>query len=213
MQVDNPNIINVPIALPFSTMFEATGRFTKSVGGDGSQSFGTDGLEQVTSATSGSFAYARINFRYSNIFVSGGVYSCMLGIDTKGTTASSFYGLGEITTAGTGHTYTDAHIGFKILIAGSVASLYGTVGAGGTETATSALTTVTTGDVLWLKVENISNTNVKFYWRKNAGAWSTATQVTTNIPTSGGSALHHSVSNNSTASNTVIQIASASFQV
>jgi len=34
--------------------------------------------------------------------------------------------MGAVTTDGTGHTFTDAHIGFKILVVAGVASLYAT---------------------------------------------------------------------------------------
>lgn len=54
--------------------------------------------------------------------------------------------------------------------------------SGSTGNATASLTTVTDGDVLELICVVTGTSNVAFYWRKNGGALSSATNVTTNIP-------------------------------
>ena len=66
--------------------------------------------------------------------------------------------------------------------AAGVLSLYATQ-AGGTETASSALTTVAIGDVLSLYFKVNGTSSVDYYWTKNSGAWSSATNLATNVPT------------------------------
>ena len=199
--------------LSFSTLFETAGRFTAAVVADGTNTFGTNGLVSLTSATSGSSASVTLaigsNATTTNLFNAGAKWSGMFRLDTKGTTGSWYGGIGSVTVAGTGHTFTDSHIGFKVIISGSTATLYAT-NSGGTETATS-LGTITTNDTVWLNLEVVSTSSVNYYWRKTSGAWSSATNHTTNIPTGNMNLLQVSIANDSTASSTRIDMAAMAY--
>ena len=104
-----------------------------------------------------------------------------------------------MTVAGTGHTFTTNHIGFKILKAAGVVSLYGTQADGVTENATSALTTFAENDTFDLVFKVNGTSSVDYFYRKNGGALSAATNLTTNLPTANTQTLQLSSSNVSTA--------------
>jgi len=204
-------------ALPFVTDFSAATRAVTNTGaGSYFNTFATNGLAQGTGATGGSFG--SVNYSVGSgstttyLFNAGASFSCSLHIDTIGTTASAFYGIGAITVDGTGHTYTDSIVGFKVLIASSVVSLYGVTGSGAAGTATSALTTIAVNETVFLRVDIVSTSSVKFYYRKTNGAWSSATEITTNIPTSTTAFLHSSLSNDSTATASRIDVAYMAYQ-
>lgn len=189
--------------LAFSTMFETAGRFTSTVTGGGAfATFATSGVALGTGATGGHSASVTLaltsNATTTNLFNAGAKWSGVFRFDTKGTTGSAYFGIGTVTIAGSGHTFTDNHIGFKVVISGSTATISATVANGTTETSTS-MGTITTNDSVWMHVEVISTASVKFYLRVTSGAWSSATEITTNIPTATTNILQVGVSNDNTA--------------
>lgn len=187
-----------------STCFENSARFTKTNTGAGNTNFNTSGIELATSITSTSSTSMVWVVDQSGNTVLGSpiatisIYCGNFG-DTAGT-RSSFFGIWPVTVTGSGHTYTVDHAGFKILLAGGVYSLYATQANGTTENASSALTTVTTGDALDLIIKINSTTSIDYYWRKNGGALSSATNLTSNMPRNTVAiSMQFSVSNNATA--------------
>jgi hypothetical protein len=172
-----------PVRMRIATTFESSSRFLSN-GSGGTPSFETDGLFISTSSSTNwrkiTALTGNANFKaFSNSPIISGsfVMSAIAGA------ASMFMGIGDLTVAASGHTFSGDHIGIKVLVSGGVASLYGTVGDG-TEAATAALTTIAAGDSIdWCAVVT-SNTNVAFYYSKNGGAWSSAVNLTTHIPSS-----------------------------
>jgi hypothetical protein len=190
-----------------STLFETSGRFSTSVGGSGSTTFGASGLTINTGATGGSYArgYLTIGDGTGGSHASNGspTFGVVLQLKTIPNVGSTFHGIGNCVVAGTGHDYTQNHIGFKLVGDGSgTATLYATVGDGVTETASAALLTgVNVNDVLDLAFQMNENASVDFYCRLNGAAQSAAITLSTHIPSLSFATdiLMNSISNNSTA--------------
>ena len=98
-------------------------------------------------------------------------------------TAQLFFGIGALSWGGVNLDFTNSHIGFKILRVAGVYSLYATQADGSTENVSSALTTLATDDEVELVCVVNSTASVDYYWRKNGGALSSATNLTSNLPT------------------------------
>ena len=202
-----------------TTSFEATSRFTETTDGAGAVTYTNNGLQLDTSATGTSSAKSEWNL--INAVNNGGVFttfptefSCSLSFDLLGTDVQAFVGLGNITGGGTGLTLTSEHIGFKLIRAASGAcSLFATVADGVTETASAALTTLVVDDALDLAIRTVSGSSVLFSWRKNGGAWSSSTDLTSNIPTTATVEDASFINSNATvASRSVLRVAGAYFK-
>lgn len=200
-----------------STSLETSARFS-DISNGGTNTFGAAGLSMDTTSTTtrnAGITWSILNGSGNtngDIFANNPQFSANLCVTVIGTTGSSFFGIGALTVAGTGHTYTAKHAGFKIIISGGVATLYATQADGTTENVSSALTTLAVGDSLNLVVKVISGSSVNYYWSKNGGAWSAPTNLTSNMPTSlNTEKCQFSLSNNSTASSSVIQVSGASY--
>lgn len=197
-------VLNEPV-FTYTTDYPATGKFVNTTVNTGSATYTAVGLTLSTGASATSSQRNLWTFQNDNttwtIFANNPKIGLSIYLNCAGNLTGSWYGgLGNITVAGTGHTFTGAHIGWKLTTSGGVTSLFATVADGSTETASSALTTLVLNDVVELRAIVTGSTNVAFYFRKNFGAWSAATNITTNIPTSSPSPyFQQSVSNNSTA--------------
>ena len=199
---------DIPKRLPFfqfSTDYPATGKFVNTTVSTGTATYTGAGLTLSTGATATASQRNLWTFQNDNVtipvFSLNPIIGISLYLNSAATITGQWYGgLGNITVAGAGHTFTGSHIGFKIVGTGTTTSLYGTVANGTTETATAALTTLVANDTLMLLAVTTGSTNVAFYVSKNFGAWSSVTNVTTNIPTGSASGyVQQSVSNVSTA--------------
>jgi len=206
-------------SITMTTVFETSTRFTTN-GGSGTATFDGHGLQLNTTATGTRYVRTRMvvgnasaggaNFEPYNNSPS---FNCSLGIGTLPTTGESYFGIGSMTGNGTAMVYTQNHIGFKILIVAGVASVYGTQGDG-TETATSALTTLNAGDCLDLSLKVNGSSSVDYYWSKNGSTWSSATNLTTHIPTTtttDDTPMEFIVANKATANDVEVTISSASY--
>jgi len=200
----------------FSTIFETAARFTATVVGNGTVAFFSattlGPLISSSATTTNSASLVSKMMNTNGMEVGNPIFSFCVTTEilTVASGAGSMYfGLGAITVAGAGHTFTNSHIGFKIIKAAGVASLYATQ-SGGTETASVALTTLADFDALELIVKINGTASVDYYWRKNGGALSTATNLTTNMPTGIGY-VQLSISNNSTAFNFAFSAQSFSY--
>ena len=201
-----------------STIFEASGRFTSTTTGTGSVAFTSTGVVLsssaiITSSATVTFVAVRAIVNGGGVFKAfPGEFGASLAIQNNmGTDLQAFVGLGSITVAGAGITYTSDHIGFKLVRAASgTTSLYATQAGGGTETASSALTTVAVDDLLDVSLRIDSAASVSYYWRKNASTWSAATTLTTNVPTTTTDQLvTFAVSNAGVATATDLQLSGA----
>ncbi|GEM_PF-3476442 len=201
------------------TNFETSGRFSTSFT-NGTATFGTSGVVLATTGTATS--YIKLLWDLNSAASSTQVYAGSPLFSTRLTwksgstvTGSAFIGLGSITTSGTDHTFTENHIGFSIIGNGTNTTLYATQANGTTET-TSTLTTIDGANVdsldLILKVN--ASSSVDYYYRKNAGSLSSATNLTATIPTLTTSerGIQFSASNKGTANLVNFDIGSASYE-
>lgn len=62
--------------------------------------------------------------------------------------------------------------------ASGTVNLIGTFCSGGSETTTSTLTTISSGDEIEVILQFTSTTNINYYWRKNNGNLSSSTALT-----------------------------------
>lgn len=200
-------------AFVVSTAFETSARFTSIVNA-GTNTFNTTGISMDTTGTTTRAAGITMDIggTTNNLFTGSPVFSASIFPTTIGTTGSSFFGIGLVTKSGSGHTYTTNHAGFKILMtAGPTATLYATNGSGTTETASSALTTLSVADGLEVMLKMNSTTSIDYYYRKNGGSWSTATTISTNLPASASYQLQLSLSNDAVGVQSVFGVASLSY--
>lgn len=201
----------------FSTMFETAARFNVTTAGSGTNGFDNGGILMTTTASAG----GRVSVACSlfsgspNLMLGSPTFTATIGISPIGTTAQAFIGIDVPTLAAGGITFTNSHIGFKILVVASVASLYATQADDTTENASSALTTIATTDCVDLIAVVNGSTSVSYYWRKNGGTLSSATVLTGNVPTTSGqspSSLGFEITNASTASSSALRVSSCSYQ-
>lgn len=193
--------------LIISSLFETSARFSSALNGTGTTTFGNSGTGVKTGATGTSSArlvYGIVGNNFATLYASSKSFSIMVdAIDVVSNgSGSAYFGIAFVTVDGTGHTFTGKHIGFKMTKVSSVTvNLFATQADGTTENASSSLTTIANGDTLELILVVNGTSSVDYYWRKNGGALSSATNLTSNFPTGaqGGSLLQFSTSNNSTA--------------
>jgi|GEM_PF-5722950 len=207
-----------PLTVTSATNFETSARFS-SASTNGTATFNTSG---VTLATTGSAtSYIRLLWAVNSapagtkLFSGSPLFSTRLAWKSgAASTGSAFVGIGTVTTAGSGHTWTNNHIGFIFIGNGTTTSVYASQADGSTENRGAALTTVDGGsnDVLDLILKVNSTTSVDYYWRKNAGSLSSATNLTSNLPTANEDSIQFSGSNDSTANNFTFDVGSASYE-
>lgn len=201
------NAITLAVGYPVLTVasyFESTSRFSNTVIGTGSQTFGVEGLTMSTGGTATSSNDTV--FSWIGAFATG-VFSTKGRISTTPTAGSSFFGMGQLTVAGTGITYTREHYGFKIIYSGSVGTLYATNADGTTETATN-ITTGTITDTRTYVAFNTNNVNIKYYLDLTLKA-----THTTNLPVGASeNNISFDISNNSTATTFAIILHGFNYQ-
>ena len=203
-----------------STDFSVSGRYTNTVTGTGATGHGgTSGgvLATGNGTLSGGSASIKWNITHTktdNLYLNNPIVTIKVIFTSDASTGSgnSFFGIGEPTVATSGHTFTVAHAGFKITKTAGVVSVYATQADGTTETASSALTTLVNNDFLELSFKFNGSSSVDYYWRKNGGAISAPTTLSTNVPTTGGSSLQVSADSNSTISIYGFNIPQATYQ-
>lgn len=194
--------------ISFGTIFESnSSRFILDQTGTGTEVFDSNGVSMKTGATISSYAQliANILLGTSKLEVGNPSFSGSFYLQTSGTTFDYFIGIGSPGIDGSGITFTDKHIGFKVVrTASGTINLFATQANGTTETASSSLTTLTDGDDLELILKVNSTTSVDYYWRKNSGTLSAATNLTTNMPTTVGGSITIKISNHGVATATTL---------
>lgn len=170
------------------TSFETTGRFWNQVNtGIGAINFGITGMQM--SSAGGAVASSKARWYVGPCSGNSTLTTSMI-INVANADDTSYYlGIGALSVASTGITFTETHIGFKII--GNTADgykYYGTVANGGVET-TTLLATVSGGNSADLALKVTSNTSVEFYYRRtdqaSLGSWIKGT-ITSGIPTLSG---------------------------
>lgn len=179
-----------------STLFETIGRMSSS---DylGTSTIGIGGLVQTT--TSANDSYSKIGPAIGGagtgtLLRTGLVFSYQGYLTGNGSGYDSFIGLGSPTFNDGGLSANSARIGFYIKrrSSGDI-QLYASCATGSAKTET-LLTTLTIDQSFDLSLE-YKGSSVDFYWAKNDGALSSATNISTNLPTSGISRVTIGISN------------------
>ncbi len=200
-----------------TTTFETAGRFASLVSG-GTNTFNTTGLLLDTTVTTTRCAgitwQIGPNGSGGDITANNPTFSAAFNTTTNGTAGSAFMGIGVPTVAGSGHTYTVLHAGFKILYtAGPTVTLYATQANGVTESASSALTTFASNDNVEVCFKINGTSSIDYYWRKVGSAWSSATNIATNMPSSSTSQfIQFSLANDSNATQNQLTFLGASYR-
>lgn len=199
--------------MKFVTDYATAGRHSSAVSGTGANSFGGSGVTSLTGTTSGSHARLLTAFTNGKLTQESPIFTASIN-NQVGTTGEAFVGVGFVTVDGTGHTFTTQHFGFKLIDVAGTTSLFATQADGTTETASSALTTVASGESLELIAVKNGTSSIDYFFRKAGGVLSSATNLTTNLPTTGASAsnLQASTSNVSTTNNTIMEVHSFSYE-
>jgi hypothetical protein len=175
-----PSAASTPKML-VSTMFETSGRFVIN-GNIANPTFNTLGINMASNSGFQQVQMKIGNNTNANLFNGSPTFSIAIHLSSSAAvTADSFLGIGSVTVADAGHTYTDAHAGFKLVGNGTM-TLSATQADGSTENA-SALTTLAQNDVLDLIMVINGTSSIDYYYRKNGGALSSATNLTSNMPT------------------------------
>lgn len=204
--------------MKMTTLFETAARFgTADVAGSGSNTFTSSGLEINTgaSATSQASTTTGANFNAEDLKIGNVIWSSHLYLYTftiASATASAFLGVGAVSKDGTGHTFTDDHMGFKILKASAAVNLYATQANGTTETASAALQSMVENKMLDVIFQKNGTSSIDYYFRYNNGALSSATNLTTNMPSAVLKVNQWSVCNESAAFTFRLAIISSSYE-
>jgi hypothetical protein len=202
-----------------STDFEASGRFTSLASG-GSNTFNTSGL--VLDTTSTTTRCAGVTWQITpllnnNSLVTTGAIVNMWTQAGRFATGSAFMGIGAVTVAGTGHTFTNKHVGFKLVGNATSSQLFATQADGSTENASSALVTFDSNDKVVLELAFVVNaSSVDYYYRTGAdsGVW-TKVNLTSNMPSMTSSdpgVMQFSIANDSTALQSFLTMVGASYK-
>ena len=185
------------------TIFETSGRFTQTVTGTGTVTFNDTGMALLTGATQNSLAYNRWETSSFDVFAANPTVSILLTVSGIASDANPrWVGLGNCDTT----DFTVHHAGFKILSG----NLYATQ-AGGTETVSSALTAVVSGDTLDLIIK-MNDSSIDYYYRLNLGAFSAVTTLTTNMPTATSSFITFAAKNSASTNSKGMVVRAASYE-
>ncbi len=195
----------------FASSFETAARFIGAASGGGTVTFSNEGADINSSATASSgykLQYSTPGSATIKLYDGSPVFSCIVSIINVGASMQTYLGLGWIATAGSGHTFTNAHIGFKTI----ANALHVTQGDDTTENASSSLSTLSADDRLDLVVVVNSTTSADYYFRKNGTALSSATNLTTNRPTGNANGMQFSTDNIDIAGLARMKVGSMSYE-
>ena len=171
-----------------ATSFETAGRFGETLTNAGSASFGTQGLQILTSATATSGTLEKWAIATGNgngdVMPGSPLFSAHIYGVTIGTDFDYGIGLANWTATGGAVAFTVKHAGFKIVRRSSgTVSLFATQADGTTENASAALLTFAADSDVDIIMKVNSTTSVDYYTRNNgAASLSAATNLTSNMP-------------------------------
>lgn len=160
------------------TNFESSGRFISSTGGSGGNSFGNQGVTISPGATGTSFS--RLLWDIAYVFTNNPTFTATVlanSLHAATNTAEAFIGLGAPVVAGAGITLDDVHgmVGFFFQKTSGVVTILAYQQKGdSTAHAATAMTTISDSDSVELYL-HMGSTGVNYYFRKNGGALSAAT--------------------------------------
>lgn len=207
---------SVTPSIMLSTLFETSTRFGGAASGAGSaRTFDTNGLNLSTGNSVLGYAHNYLVFPalgYATAEVGSPTFSTSLGF-FPGTDVFLFFGIGNFNdiSTGTGDGYTSKHIGIKITRASSGNTVVTATQADGSTENTTTLIANFTGSYLDLIIKVNSTSSVDYYYRIDGGALSSATNLTSNLPSGVNGNLFHFIKNKTVTSNSDAYIASMSY--
>lgn len=160
----------------FSTDWSNTARTTQS-GVSTDFTFDANGLTMQTNANTDHGKLRLISGNDSPSWAIDLQWGANVRVTSAPTAGSAFWGMGNVTTAASGITFTPRHIGFKVIYVASTATSSATNADGTTETATSFTNTGVTNHQFYHAVRD-GSTNIKYYLNQTLVA-----THTTNMPT------------------------------
>lgn len=201
-----------------ATSFEAVARYNTTFVGSGSATVGVSGLDINTGATNPSSASVLLDnpdggLNNNLMFDGNPMFSVAGYFRFPGTSANSaqYIGVGAVTVAGSGLTYTPAHFGFKIHYS-SGWKLSATVADGATENASASPVAIATNCYLEL-VAIDRGAAIDFYYRYNNGALTFLDSLSSNLPSGAETvALQFAVTNGSSTNQIRMTLHSASYE-
>lgn len=164
----------------WSTDFSTATRYTASVNGAATNTFDSNGASISGGGTNGN--WAKIIYTPGKPFVVGDRMSFTVSNSSSGNNYECYFGIGTVTISGSGHTFTNSHVGFKLLKPAGSFSFSATVANGSTETATVLTTTDFSAAILEASIFYRSASAIEFTYRTSGGSWSSPVTITTNIP-------------------------------
>ena len=193
-----------------STAFETAGRFVLTTVSGGLSTFNTaQGVSLDTSSTSTSSQNLQMkahNILDTKLFLGSPKWSTSVRIGVSAS-CTAFAGIGTVAVNGSGHTFTDNHIGFKTV----GTAIHVTQADGSTENASASLATISSDDVYDMAFEVDGTSSTNYYTRLDGGALSSATNLTSNMPSTNVNILQQSVSNNGTGNRLYWNVAAMSY--
>lgn len=202
------------LSMKLCSVFETLTRFVTDLSG-GTLTFGALGATLSTTATANRYASVYMGTDMNSLYLGSPRFTAQFNLSAFAGTGSGYVGIDLIAAAGAGINFAlQDHVGFKILIVAGVATLYATQSSGGTETPSSALTTILAGDTIDVIAQMNGSASVNYYWRKNGGTLSAPTNLATNVPVPPGNGqfFNAAISNNNTANNQVLNVHGFSYE-
>lgn len=169
-----------------------------------------------TGATGSSSAHLEAYLTLNNLVTGSPVFTTTIrsnALNVATNVGHFFCGITEVITVDGGQIeFTDSHIGFKVIKTGGTCNIYATQANGTTETASASLGTFADDDYFDFIFKVNGTTDVDYYVRKNGGTLSTATTLSSTMPTLAQSRVVWAVSNIATATNFRMIMGSFSYE-
>lgn len=216
-RIDYDDIENTPPRTIFiTTNFDDNGRYDRSINSTGSAGVTTNGA--FVASGNGAGGYGLFNWLLAPtsaiaLFARRPAFDCLVyanSIDTSNGQGDAYFGIAECSTGSAGITFSQEHIGFKIVKSSGTARLYATQ-ADGTAEVESLITIVSSSDILELALQVVDAVTVKYYWSLNGSEWATVT-LKGFVPTSNTRVISFASTNRNTAYNFDFNIMSASYR-
>lgn len=190
-----------------ATIFETQARFTNNSSG-GSANINANGMVCTTTGTGGRNGGALVNLATNSAVAGSPRMSSTFWLSTIGTAGFFMVSVGEV---GTDPTFS--HFGFKVVYtAGPTATLYASQANGSSETVSSALTTIAASDTMEVLAVKNSTNSIDYYWQKNGGGWSSATNLTGTMPGASTAWLNVNVNNAATATTNTVTVTGFTYE-
>lgn len=217
-----PAAATVTPTMNLTWAYETAARYLKTVSGSGAGTFGKMGiqLETVTGATSSAFISIQLPFdatgNSGQLLLGSPTFSTHIEFPTLDTDFEIWWGIGDLSVLGTNKMdfVSYKHIGFKVTrVASGAINLVATQSDGSTQNVSGTLTTVAAHDGLDLIFKINGTSSVDYYWQKNGGGKSSATNLTTNLPsTLDNYYIQHGIDNGNASKDSFINVTGASMQ-